>query len=114
MVKTRWMYLKAKQDLNYTLKIFLFNWDGNWVFFRTFCFHEQQEKNVYELKHVYLNLIIGQRPYIASQSNLENMRRKWQEIIISEIVKKSNQKEILYQHYISLINLMWGKGPERQ
>ena len=41
-----------------------------------------------------MNLIIGQRPYIASQSNLENMRRKWQEIIISEIVKKSNQKEI--------------------
>ena len=92
MAKTRWRYLKARLELNF--KDFLFNWDGNWVFFKTFCFHEQQEKNVYELyKHVYLNLIIGQRPYTASQSNLENMHRKWQEIITPEIIKKSNQTE---------------------
>ena len=57
-----------------------------------------KKKNVYELKHGYLNLIIVQRPYIASQSILENMHRKWQEIITPKIIKKSNQteKSILY------------------
>ena len=42
-------------------------------------------------KLVYFKLFIGQRPSIDSQSNLENMHHKWQEIITPEITTKSNQ-----------------------
>lgn len=37
---------------------------------------DMEKKKAFNLKHMYFNLIIGQRPYIPSQSNLENMHLK--------------------------------------
>lgn len=70
-------YLEARLSL----KAFFLHWRRNWVFFRFSSFYWQPEKKNYKLKHVQERFLTWKTGGHTSRvSNLENIRRKWQEI----------------------------------